>query len=64
MTAAEEVHLYLTDYPAWCRFIAPRWRDMLLAAKTKDEKEALWNAATDTLKSEIRALRDEWRRAA
>jgi hypothetical protein len=45
MTPAEESHLYRTDYEAWCKYVAPRWRDMLIAAKTK-------------LRAELHALRN------
>jgi hypothetical protein len=58
MTPAEESHLYRTDYEAWCKYVAPRWRDMLIAAKTKDEKRALWDAASEQLRAELHALRN------
>jgi hypothetical protein len=56
MTYAEEVHLYLTDHAAWCRYIAPRWRDMLKKS-AGEERKALWNSAPETLKAELHALR-------
>jgi hypothetical protein len=67
MTYAEEFHLYLTDHAAWCRYIAPRWRDMLRASN-QDERKKLWESAPDQLKAELRALREQedalWRKAA
>jgi hypothetical protein len=63
LTPAEERHLYETDYPAWCRYAAPKWRDMLLAATPAAKKE-IWAKASEQMRDELRKLADQERKAA
>ena len=54
----EEFHLHQTNYAEWCKYIAPRWRDILMKA-TKDEKQRLWNIAPAQLREAIKDLARE-----
>lgn len=55
MTPQQERELYATDHPAWCRYIAPRWAQMLASAEP-DVKREIWAKASDALKDELRRL--------
>ena len=57
LTHTQEFHLYKTNYAAWCAYIAPKWRELLMSA-SKEEKQRMWNIATPELREEIRKLRE------
>lgn len=52
MTPNEERHLYVNDYAAWCKYAAPRWLDLMLAA-IQQSAQAMWKSASLGLRSTI-----------
>lgn len=55
MNHTQERALRMKDHAAWCRYIAPRWAEMLRKADA-DEKRAIWAHASRELKAEIRRI--------
>ena len=54
MTPQEEFNLFRTDYPAWCKYVAPRW--LVKMRESEAEKKRLWAVAGAELRAEIRRL--------
>lgn len=54
MTLLEEFDLFRSDYPAWCKYVAPRW--LAKMRESEAEKKRLWAAAGAELRAEIRKM--------
>ena len=55
-TPAEEFHLYKNDYEKWLRYVAPRWRDILVALPPEKKRE-WWDAASKEQKRALHELK-------
>lgn len=54
LSHAEELNLYKRDYSAWCRYIAPRWVEIM---KSDEKRKAeMWDLASFELRAEIRRI--------
>lgn len=59
LTPTEEGRLYLTDYPAWCEYIAPTWLAMFAMLGSDNfatASQELWETAKPRLQFAIQSL--------
>lgn len=56
MNPTEERALWLRDFPAWCKYMALRWRDIFI--KHPERKRAMWADASPMLRDAIRKLKE------
>ena len=58
-----EGHLFLTDYRAWVKYSACKWRDRM-AGKSDEEKRIAWAAIPKDVKEELQRMKQEETQAA
>ena len=56
MTHAEEHAMYRNTKPAWCKYMAPRWRDIFI--RHPERKRAMWADASPMLRAAMQELKE------
>ena len=57
LTHTEEMRLYKTDYAAWVKYSAQRWKARM-EGKTAEEKRSAWNIIPAAVREELQRMRE------